>query len=573
LPKALNSGAGERDAPPVRQWPGEWAEAAAALLPWTAFLWLLGVMFFSARLVLGWRYTRRLRSCGARPPGEGLQVALRQLGQQLGIARAVRLWESALVSVPTAIGWLRPVILLPASALTGLTRQQLEAIIAHELAHIRRHDYLINLLQAVIETLLFYHPAVWWVSRQIRQEREHCCDDLAVAVCGDALGYARALFTMEQLRAAAPPLVMAANGGTLMNRIERLVGVQTQPQTHFTGWLAGLLIMSALVSVGIGAELLQPKAEQRALANQPEAKTVVSQSQFEQTGRPQKTARQAAELAASRLPVGQSIPTLSGFNDAAPAGLDGAPQAFAIPAGELPDVTPEPVKREQKESGEREEKSYRFELAAGARVEVSYILGLVEIEAADGNLAEIQVSRSANTRADLERFDRINVEQTGAGLQVRGEDSKSNGIEIRHHLRLRLPRNCQVSLWEVNGRVHIDGIEGAIQLKDVNGGADIPRLSGELKMDGINGDIKLGVTRLAGKGISIRDANSDIELQLAGGIGARLEIIELEDQPLIEIPQLNLQQTGEKKFEGQLGAGGPLIRIMDVNGQLRIRHS
>ena len=87
------------------------------------------------------------------------------------------------------VGWLRPAILLPASALAGLTTQQLEAIIAHELAHIRRHDYLINLLQAVIETLFFYYPAVWWVSRQIRQEREHCCDDLAVAVCGDAFAY------------------------------------------------------------------------------------------------------------------------------------------------------------------------------------------------------------------------------------------------------------------------------------------------------------------------------------------------------------------------------------------------
>ena len=108
--------------------------------------------------------------------------SLRRLCGQLRIRRPVRLLESALVDVPMVIGWLRPVILLPASALSGLTPQQLEAIIAHELAHIRRHDYLINLLQSLIETLLFYHPAVWWVSRQIRREREHCCDDLAVAV-------------------------------------------------------------------------------------------------------------------------------------------------------------------------------------------------------------------------------------------------------------------------------------------------------------------------------------------------------------------------------------------------------
>jgi HEAT repeat protein len=154
------------------------------------------------------------------------------------------------------VGWLRPVILLPASALTGLTPQQLEAIIAHELAHIRRHDYLINLLQAVIETLLFYHPAVWWVSRQIRQEREHCCDDLAVAVCGDSLTYARALLEMEQLRAAGPQLAMAVNGGSLMNRIQRLVGAQPKHANRFGGLFAGVITLTTLISAVAGAQIL-----------------------------------------------------------------------------------------------------------------------------------------------------------------------------------------------------------------------------------------------------------------------------------------------------------------------------
>src|SRR5262245_44950563 len=192
------------------------------LLPWMILIWLLGVVFFSVRLAGGWLYTQRLKSYGTRPLEEGWEQTLRRLCDRLRAPRPARLLESALVKVPMVIGWLRPVILLPVGALTGLTPQQLEAIIAHELAHIRRHDYLINLLQAVVETLLFYHPAVWWVSRRIRQEREHCCDDLAVAVCGDALSYARALLEMEKLRAAGPQLAMAANGGLLMNRIRRL---------------------------------------------------------------------------------------------------------------------------------------------------------------------------------------------------------------------------------------------------------------------------------------------------------------------------------------------------------------
>ena len=118
----------------------------------------------------------------------------------------VRLLESTLVDVPTVIGWIKPVILLPASALSGLKPHQLEAILAHELAHIRRHDYLVNLLQTLVETLLFYHPAVWWLSRRIRAERENCCDDLAVSLCGDPYTYAQALADLEELRGPARPL-------------------------------------------------------------------------------------------------------------------------------------------------------------------------------------------------------------------------------------------------------------------------------------------------------------------------------------------------------------------------------
>ena len=226
------------------------------LLPWMILLWLFGVAFFSLRLVGGWFYTQRLKSYGTRPLEEGLEQTLRRLCDQLRAPRPARILESALVKVPMVIGWLRPVILMPASAFTGLSPQQLEAIIAHELAHIRRHDYLINLLQAVVETLLFYHPAVWWVSRRIRQEREHCCDDLAVAVCGDSLTYARALLEMEQLRATGPQLAMAANGGLLMNRIQRLVGAQPKHTNRFGGLFAGVITLITLISAVAGAQIL-----------------------------------------------------------------------------------------------------------------------------------------------------------------------------------------------------------------------------------------------------------------------------------------------------------------------------
>ena len=130
--------------------------------------------------------------------------------------------ESAAVTVPTLVGWVRPVVLLPAAALSGLTPEQLEAILAHELAHVRRHDYLVNLLQSLVETLLFYHPAVWWVSAEVRAEREHCCDDLAVAVCGDRLVYVSALAELTSMERRA--FALAATDGSLLDRVRRILG-------------------------------------------------------------------------------------------------------------------------------------------------------------------------------------------------------------------------------------------------------------------------------------------------------------------------------------------------------------
>ncbi|HEX7183723.1 MAG TPA: M56 family metallopeptidase [Thermoanaerobaculia bacterium] len=223
-------------------------------LPWLLAFWLSGVAALSFYHLGGWLQARRLERRGTRPVPELWEEALAGLRRRLGIARAVRMLESAMVPVPAVVGWLRPVILVPASALSGLTPQQLEAILAHELAHVRRNDYLVNLLQTVVETLLFYHPAVWWVSRLVRQEREHCCDDLAVAVCGDPLVYARALADLEGLRAPSPRLAMASDGGSLLARIRRLAGVPSRSSRR--SWLTAVL---ALAVLGTGAALLSAR--------------------------------------------------------------------------------------------------------------------------------------------------------------------------------------------------------------------------------------------------------------------------------------------------------------------------
>ena len=198
-------------------------------LPYVVLSWLVGVFGLSAWHLGGWTQLQQLKRRRVREIGNPLQHSLEELSVRLGVHRAVGLLESALVEVPTVVGWLRPVILLPASALTGLSSEQLEAILAHELAHVRRYDYLVNIVQTVVEILGFYHPAVWWVSHRIRIERENCCDDLAVHVCGSSLQYARALACMEEIRHSGTELALAATGGSLVTRIARLLGRHAQP--------------------------------------------------------------------------------------------------------------------------------------------------------------------------------------------------------------------------------------------------------------------------------------------------------------------------------------------------------
>src|SRR3954470_21817171 len=219
-------------------------------LPMLVFAWICGVAILSLRLVSGWLWVQRMKSHGTSPVEDGWDVIAARLSRRLHIQRTVRLLRSTLVDVPTVIGWLKPVILVPASALSGLNPHQLEAIMAHELAHIRRHDYLVNLLQVVVETLLFYHPAVWWLSRRIRAERENCCDDLAVSLCGDPFTYAQALADLEGLRGPARRFVIAADGGSLVQRVRRLLGAPSHAGPS-PGWLAGSA--SVLVLLGIAA--------------------------------------------------------------------------------------------------------------------------------------------------------------------------------------------------------------------------------------------------------------------------------------------------------------------------------
>lgn len=195
----------------------------AALETWTLPVWTVGVLVLALRLAWSSWHVSRLRREG-EPADAGLLETVSRLAQRVGVSRPVKVLISALADSPCVVGWLRPVILIPAASLLNLSAAQLEAVLAHELAHIRRFDYLVNLLQSVVETLFFYQPAVWWVSSRIRTERELCCDDVAVEVCGDSVGYARALTLLERARLAVPELAMGSNAGPLLYRVQRLTG-------------------------------------------------------------------------------------------------------------------------------------------------------------------------------------------------------------------------------------------------------------------------------------------------------------------------------------------------------------
>jgi len=217
---------------------------------WVVEVWLLGVGLLSLRSAGGFVLLARRRRYQSSSMDSHLLEICRALQDQLGVRRVIRYCECLWLQAPAVVGWFRPVIFLPATALTGLTEAQLRSVIAHELAHIRRFDPFVNLFQVFVETLLFYHPAVWWLNKKIRAEREHCCDEVAVAACGNAAEYARALTLMEEWR-SAPILAAAANGGTLKERILRILGLKSLgAETRGINLTGSILCLAGALAAG-----------------------------------------------------------------------------------------------------------------------------------------------------------------------------------------------------------------------------------------------------------------------------------------------------------------------------------
>lgn len=314
--------------------------------PWLVEVWLAGVAFFSLRSAGGFFLLERQRRKLSTNVNARVLEMCQTLQRRLGLEWAIRYCEGVGLQAPAVIGWFRPVVFLPLRALTGLSQKQLELVVAHELAHIRRLDPFVNVFQVVAEALLFYHPAVWWLNRRIRAEREHCCDDVAIALCGNAVEYARALTLMEEWR-SLPVFAMAANRGPLTERILRVLGLRTlgagMRGVGITGSMvcltAALVAGNALVGIAHARPVIS------GMAFSPQAASAEPESPQAQKPSPARPASSAQPAAAAN-----SATTTTSYIDAMKAAGMGDLTIDELVAMKIQGVTPEYV-RELHEQG------------------------------------------------------------------------------------------------------------------------------------------------------------------------------------------------------------------------------
>ena len=221
--------------------------------PLMVTLWLMGILIYLLKFMGGFAYSQRLKVHKTNQISQEWERRFTELIENMAIRKSIRLMESAIVKAPLVIGHFKPMVLIPVGMLTGMPHKQVEAVLVHELAHILRKDYLINIFQSLIDIIYFYHPGIRWISAHIRSEREHCCDDIALSVFGDSLSFAKALASLQASDFHQPELAMAATGknGKLYHRIKRLIG-QPRINTNFSeGFIAACILFVVLLTISV----------------------------------------------------------------------------------------------------------------------------------------------------------------------------------------------------------------------------------------------------------------------------------------------------------------------------------
>ena len=329
-----------------------WLVQTLLVQTWLVQAWLLGVTFFSLRSAGGFLLLERERRKQSSMVSPRVFEVCHMLQRRLGLNRAISYCECKWLQAPAVIGWFRPIVFLPATALTGLSDEQLEAVIAHELAHIQRFDPFVNVFQVCVETLLFYHPAIWWLNKKIRAEREHCCDDKAVALCGNAVEYARALTLMEEWR-SAPVFAMAANRGPLTERIVRVLGLKTLGAgVRGIGLTGSVLCLTAALVAGDALLGLVHPPQVRAAQELQAKPAPVDRSSQSPAGNATSTPKPSAahpQISESPTSVPSSTSSAYSYIDAMKAVGLGDLTVDQLIAMKIQDVTPEYVRALQEQ--------------------------------------------------------------------------------------------------------------------------------------------------------------------------------------------------------------------------------
>jgi beta-lactamase regulating signal transducer with metallopeptidase domain len=242
------------------------ATRAEELLPWVDGVWLFGVLVLALRALGGWVQLEQVRRRARGIVPAHLEQSFQRVRERIHVGREVALRISDEVISPLAMGVWRSTVILPVSAVLRLSSEELEAVLAHELGHIRRWDYVCNLFQVAVESVLFFHPAVWWVSKAVRDRREICCDEIAVGNCVDAVVYARALLTLEEQKTMEFELAMALKGrkGLLLGRVEKVLG---EDRPMVSGMTSGVRVMVA--GAVVAGLLLGPRVGDAVAASRP----------------------------------------------------------------------------------------------------------------------------------------------------------------------------------------------------------------------------------------------------------------------------------------------------------------
>ncbi len=231
-------------------------------LPWITIIWMMGVLILSLRFLAELAFVQRLKHQPGGKVAGAQQDLLNQMAASMGIQKIIELKENLRIDGPMVIGFIKPVILVPIGLLSRLDTTQVESILAHELAHIKRHDYIFNMLQSLVEILLFFNPATWWISALIRSEREHACDEMAIAHTGNQLVFVQTLAKLEEYRRFPNNMAMAFNGrrnAGVLGRIQRIVNSEAQFRLPFKLFWSAVILLG---SVGLFAFQAQPIATQ-----------------------------------------------------------------------------------------------------------------------------------------------------------------------------------------------------------------------------------------------------------------------------------------------------------------------